>query len=153
MFSVRAIAVAIAVMSLLFLQNCAKNMELGADGLGYRSGQMLSASQDRPVATPSTYSAPDYDGLIGDRSPHHSKNYTQPTNFDEKNHFVRPGDKRESENSNAEMLPQPVPASIKAPSPDEASSPAANSRFLELLSDQDTENQELKRKTLICRGC
>ena len=145
MFLVRVIA----VMSLLFLQNCAKNMELGADGLGNRSGQMLSVSQYRHLAN-AAHNSPDYVGLIPYRSPEES---ARPTSFDEKSHFVRLGDKRESENSNAEMLPQPVDASVSAPSPDDALPPATNSKFLELLSDQDSENQVLNRKTLICRGC
>lgn len=143
MFIVRGIA----VMSLLFLQNCAKNMELGPDGLG--SAQTLSASQYRLLAS----AVPNHPRTIGDFPGHIPKKDAQPSSFDEKSHLVRLQDRRDSENSNAEMLPQPVRASMGVSSPDDALPPGSNSKFLELLGEEDSENQILKRKTVICRGC
>jgi hypothetical protein len=137
----------IAVMSLLFLQNCAKNMELGPDGLG--GAQTLSASQYSLLAS----AAPNYHGTIGGFPRHIPKKDAQPSSFDGKSHLVRLQDRRDSENSNAEMLPQPVHASMGVPPPDDALPPGSNSKFLELLGEEDTENQMLKRKTMICRGC
>jgi len=140
----------IAVMSLLCLQNCAQNMDLGADGLDNRGGQMASVRQYRHLAKAAhNYAAPDYDGLIPYRS---AEERARPV-LTKKVISSGPGDKRESENSNAEMLPEPVRASMGAPSLEDALPPPTNSKFLEQLSDQDSENQTLKRKTLICRGC
>ncbi len=144
MFIVRALA----IMSLLLLQNCAKNMELGRDGLG-NSAQTLSASQYRLLAS----TVPNYHGLIGGFPSHVPKKVARPSSFDEKNHLVGLQDRRDSENSNAQMLPQPALISMRGPSPDDTLPPGSNSKFLELLGEQDTENQMLKRKTLICRGC
>jgi hypothetical protein len=137
----------IAIMSLLFLQNCAKNMELGPDGLG-NSAQALSASQYRLLAN----SIPGYHTTSGiPRTT--SKKDVRPSSVDEKRHFVRLKDRPDTENSNAELLPELVHASIRVPSPDDTLPGGNNLKFLELLGEQDTENQMLRRKTLICRGC
>jgi len=138
----------ITIVGLLFLQNCAKNMELGADGLGNRGSQMLS-SQYRLQAN----AAPDHYGTISDSPRENRRKEARPINFDKKSHLVRLRDRRESENSNAEMVSQPVDSLVGAPSPNDASPAVSNPNFLELSADQDTENQMLKRKTVICRGC
>ena len=46
-----------------------------------------------------------------------------------------------------------VPAAMTVVQPANSSSPAKNAKFLETLAKDDKENQLLKRKTNICRGC
>ena len=60
---------------------------------------------------------------------------------------------RDAEKSDAGIRGHIVRAAMTVVQPADPSSPAKNSKFLETLAKDDKENQLLKQKTIICRGC
>jgi hypothetical protein len=59
----------------------------------------------------------------------------------------------DGEKSDAGYGSQTVPAAMRVGQPADSSSAPKNSAFLDTLVKEDKENQILKRKTIICRGC
>ena len=60
---------------------------------------------------------------------------------------------RDAERSDTGIGSQTLPAAMTVGQSADSSSVPQNGAFLETLAKQDTENQILKRKTIICRGC
>jgi hypothetical protein len=150
--SVFIVRTAFVLLTLLLLANCAAQIDPAKYAL---------AEGDKPVRA--TYSQRhfaktdiDYDGRISRATPDVSKvDIGKPTagdvglsRKDLHQEPIIPG----AEETDAGFGRHTVRAAMRSVQPKD-SSPAANSRFLETLAKDDRENQLLKLKTNICRGC